>query len=65
MRFLQKTSLALLYVAALAITASADEPVTLIGTIVKWRYPEAEIGEAQMSDAATMEAILKVRNSTW
>lgn len=32
----------------------ADEPLTLIGTIVKWRYPEAEIGRSRMSDAATV-----------
>jgi hypothetical protein len=48
--------MALLHVAVLAITASADEPVTLIGTIVKWRYPDAEIGKSQMSDAATIDA---------
>ena len=56
MRFLPRMSLALLSVAALAITAFADEPVTLIGTIVKWRYPDAEIGKSQMSDAATIDA---------
>ena len=33
-----------------------DEPVTLIGTIVKWRYPDAEIGKSEMSDAATANA---------
>ncbi len=37
-------------------TSFADEPVTLIGTIVKWRYPDAEIGKAEMSDAATIAA---------
>lgn len=36
--------------------AEADEPVTLIGTIVKWRYPDAEIGKSVMSDAATTDA---------
>lgn len=36
--------------------ARADEPVPLIGTIVKWRYPDAEIGESVMSDAATTDA---------
>jgi hypothetical protein len=40
----------------MSVSASADEPVTLIGTIVKWRYPDAEIGKAQMSDAATIGA---------
>jgi hypothetical protein len=37
-------------------TAYADEPVTLIGTIVKWRYPDAEIGKSEMSDGATIAA---------
>ena len=31
-------------------------PITLIGTIVKWRYPDAEIGKSVMSDAATIAA---------
>lgn len=37
-------------------SASADEMVTLIGTIVKWRYPDAQIGKSQMSDGATIDA---------
>ena len=37
------------------VSASADEPVTLMGTIVKWRYPDAEIGKSQISDAATID----------
>ena len=36
--------------------ARADEPTTLIGTIVKWRYPDAEIGKSEMADAATIAA---------
>jgi hypothetical protein len=32
------------------------EPVALIGTIVKWRYPDAEIGKSEMADAATIAA---------
>ena len=40
----------------LSITVSADEPVTLIGTIVKWRYPDAEITKSEMSDGATIGA---------
>ena len=56
MRYLSETSMAFVCVAASAIAASADEPVTLIGTIVKWRYPDAEIGKSQMSDAATIDA---------
>jgi len=38
------------------VGASAEEPVVLIGTIVKWRYPEAEIGPSTMTDAATIDA---------
>ena len=56
MWFLSKMSLTLLCATILSITASADEPVTLMGTIVKWRYPNAEIGKSQMSDAATIDA---------
>lgn len=56
MRFLSKLPFALFCAAVLSITASADEPVTLIGTIVKWRYPDAEIGKSEMSDAATIDA---------
>ncbi len=41
---------------AMSVSAPADEPVTLIGTIVKWRYPGAEIGKSKMSDAATIDA---------
>ncbi len=40
----------------MSVTASADEPITLIGTIAKWRYPDAEIGESEMADAATIDA---------
>jgi hypothetical protein len=46
---------ALLCVTVAPHTASADEPVKLIGTIVKWRYPDAEIGKSEMSDAATID----------
>ncbi|WP_182867162.1 hypothetical protein [Stieleria mannarensis] len=41
---------------AVSPVAAAEDPVTLIGTIVKWRYPDAEIGKSQMSDAATIAA---------
>ena len=37
-------------------TASAEESIRLMGTIVGWRYPDAEIGKAEMADAATMDA---------
>jgi hypothetical protein len=56
MRFLFKMSFTLLCTAVLSITAHAYEPVTLIGTIVKWRYPDAKIGQSQLSDAATIDA---------
>ena len=56
MRFRSTMLLTLLCAVVLSVTASADEPVTLIGTIVKWRYPDAEIGKSQMSDAATIDA---------
>lgn len=49
-------SLPLFCAMAMPVSASADEPVTLIGTVVKWRYPAAEIGKSQMSDAATVDA---------
>ena len=34
----------------------AKEPVTLLGTIVKWRYPDAAIGKSVMADAETIAA---------
>jgi hypothetical protein len=49
-------SLALFCATAMPVSASAAEPVTLLGTVVKWRYPDAEIGKSQMSDAATIGA---------
>jgi hypothetical protein len=49
-------SLTLFCATVASVSGSADEPVTLIGTIVKWRYPGAEIGKAEMSDAATIDA---------
>jgi hypothetical protein len=56
MRFLSRVSFAIFFAAILPITAAANEPVTLIRTIVKWRYPDAKIGKSQMSDAATVDA---------
>lgn len=49
-------SLATFCTNAVPATASDDEPITLIGTVVKWRYPNAEIGKSEMSDAATIDA---------
>lgn len=40
---------------AIAVPAAA-EPITLMGTIVKWQYPDAVIDTATMSDAATINA---------
>lgn len=48
--------LTLCCVAVMSRNAPAQEPVTLIGTIVKWRYPDAEIGKSQMADGATVSA---------
>ena len=48
--------LVLYFAIAMLETASAEEPITLIGTIVKWIYPDAEIGKSEMSDAATIAA---------
>ncbi len=49
-------SLALSCAAVMPLSASASESVTLLGTIVKWRYPDAEIGKAELADAATIDA---------
>ncbi len=49
-------SLTIFCATVMSVWVSADEPVTLIGTIVKWRYPDAEIGKSEMSDAATIDA---------
>ena len=46
----------LLLAGVFSSAAFAAEPVTLIGTIVKWRYPDAEIQKSEMSDAATMDS---------
>ncbi len=56
MRFLSLLLSAIFLAAFILNMAPADEPVRLIGTIVKWRYPEAEIGRSEMSDAGTMDA---------
>lgn len=48
-------SLALFCATAVPFTVSA-ESVTLMGTIVKWQYPDAVIGKSEMSDAATISA---------
>lgn len=40
----------------LSYAAIAKEPLALIGTIVKWRYPEAEISKSVMSDGGHMNS---------
>ncbi|MEZ6089460.1 MAG: hypothetical protein R3C05_15815 [Pirellulaceae bacterium] len=40
----------------ISLNADADEPITLMGTIVKWRYPDAEIGKSTIEDGATVSA---------
>lgn len=49
-------SLALLIATFVSVKVSADDSVTLLGTEVKWRYPNAEIAISEMSDAATVDA---------
>ena len=36
--------------------ATADESVTLMGTISQWRYPNSKLNGAEMSDAATVDS---------
>jgi hypothetical protein len=48
--------LSLPFAIAMLVTASAEEPMTLIGTIAKWQYPDADINKSEMSDAATIAA---------
>jgi hypothetical protein len=47
MRLLAGTVSVVGFAAIMSTAACADEPVTLMGTIVKWRYPEADIGKSQ------------------
>ena len=56
MSFRLRTLAALLGLMVLGGNVSAEEPILLIGTIVKWRYPEASLGQSQMSDAATVNS---------
>lgn len=49
-------SLIVLFSIILSKPVLANEPLTLIGSIVPWRYPEAKIHHPEMSDAATMNA---------
>lgn len=57
MRILTPILLIVFYLGTSALAATDDEPVLLLGTIVKWQYPGSKIGGAEMSDAATMNAV--------
>jgi hypothetical protein len=52
MRMVAPILLTLFCLSPSSLNAAEDEPILLLGTIVKWRYPEAKIGGAEMSDAA-------------
>ena len=56
MRFFAPVLMILFCLAALSFAATDDEPVTLLGTIVKWQYPESKINGAEIADAATVDA---------
>lgn len=56
MRFAIPIFMLVFCVGASAFAINNDEPVTLLGTIVKWQYPESKITGAEMADAATMDA---------
>jgi len=56
MRYLAPIFTVLLCLGPFAFAATDDEPVTLLGTIVKWQYPESKIDGAEMADAATVDA---------
>ena len=56
MRLLASVFTVLFCFGASSFAVDDNEPVTLLGTIVKWQYPESKIHGAEMSDAATMDA---------
>ena len=56
MRILAPILLTLFYLGTSSFAATEDEPLLLLGTIVKWQYPESRIGGAEMADAATVDA---------
>ena len=37
-------------------TATADEPLTLMGTILQWQYPQSKLSGSEMSDVPTVNA---------
>jgi len=56
MRFATPIFMLAFCVGASALAVNDDEPVTLMGTIVKWQYPESKLSGGEMADAATMDA---------
>ncbi len=56
MRFFAPIFTVLFCLSTLSFAATDDEPVTLLGTIVKWQYPKSKISRAEMADAATVDA---------
>jgi hypothetical protein len=57
MTSLHRIVLFVFFLGAVTPLASAEEPVLLLGTIVKWQYPGSKIGESEASDAATIDAL--------
>ena len=56
MRLLASIFMVLFCLGSTSFADDNDQSVTLIGTIVKWQYPESKIQGAQMGDAATMDS---------
>ena len=56
MRYVAILALMLSCSVAALVAKAEEEPVLLIGTIVKWQYPGAKIGGAEASDGATVDA---------
>lgn len=56
MRFLAPVFAILFCLSPLAIAVTDDQPVTLLGTIAKWQYPDSNISGAEVSDAGTVDA---------
>ena len=56
MRIVASIFAVVLFICPTIYAMSPDEPVMLLGTIVKWQYPDSKINGAEMSDAATVDA---------
>ena len=59
MRLFASVFTVLFCLGASSFAVDDKEPVTLLGTIVKWKYPGSKIHGAAMTDAATMDASKK------